>query len=339
MDGKCSPFCLTFFFYNRLFHLSDYNCGIILKEDGMQNLKQNRLNFINKLRSMIGPVHLTWKTLKDYGLLLAGALVQAFAMRLFLVPGLLVSGGISGAAQIVNHYVTFPLGVMIFLGNVPLFFLGWRFLGGSRFAIRTAFAVTSFSVLTDLLVLFIPGTGLTHDNVLNALFGGVLLGVGLGLVYLGQGTSGGSDILGRILNHRFGLSISQAYLITDTVVVLAGGFAFSWEKALYGLVVIYVSGIAAEMISEGSGIFRTVMIITEKSDEVTQIILEVLERGVTILSGKGGYTSNDRPVLYCVVTRGEVNQLKSLVKEIDPKAFMVIGVAHEALGEGFKPLK
>ena len=292
-----------------------------------------------KIKSIVGPIDLTWKTAQDYGLLLAGALVQAFAMRLFLVPGLLVSGGISGAAQIVNHYVTFPLGVMIFLGNVPLFILGWRFLGGSRFAIRTAFAVTSFSILTDLLVLFIPDTGLTHDNVLNALFGGVLLGIGLGLVYLGQGTSGGSDILGRILNHRFGLSISQAYLVTDTIVVLAGGFAFSWEKALYGMVVIYVSGIAAEMISEGSGVFRTVMIITDQSDAVKQVILEVLERGVTILSGKGGYTSSDRPVLYCVVTRGEVNQLKRLVKDIDPKAFMVIGTAHEALGEGFKPLK
>ena len=292
-----------------------------------------------KIKSIVGPVELSWKTAQDYGLLLAGALVQAFAMRLFLVPGLLVSGGISGAAQIVNHYVTFPLGVMIFLGNVPLFILGWRFLGGSRFAIRTAFAVTSFSILTDLLVLFLPATGLTQDNVLNALFGGVLLGIGLGLVYLGQGTSGGSDILGRILNHRFGLSISQAYLVTDTIVVLAGGFAFSWEKALYGMVVIYVSGIAAEMISEGSGVFRTVMIITEQSDAVKQVILEVLERGVTILSGKGGYTSSDRPVLYCVVTRGEVNQLKRLVKDIDPKAFMVIGTAHEALGEGFKPLK
>ncbi len=298
---------------------------------------QNRTLW-SRIRSSIGPIHFTWKTLQDYGLLMAGALVQAFAMRMFLVPGQLVSGGISGAAQIINHYVPFPLGVMIFLGNVPLFILGWRFLGGSRFAIRTAFAVTSFSILTDLLVLFIPDTGLTHDNVLNALFGGVLLGVGLGLVYLGQGTSGGSDILGRILNHRFGLSISQAYLITDTVVVLAGGFAFSWENALYGMVVIYVSGIAAEMISEGSSVFRTVMIITERSDEVKGIILEVLERGVTVLSGTGGFTSSDRPVLYCVVTRGEVNQLKQLVREIDPKAFMVIGVAHEALGEGFKPL-
>jgi uncharacterized membrane-anchored protein YitT (DUF2179 family) len=159
------------------------------------------------------------------------------------------------------------------------------------------------------------------------------------LVYRGQGTSGGSDILGRILNHRLGIGIAQAYLITDTIVVLAGGFAFSWEKALYGMVVIYVSGLAAEMVSEGSSVFRTAIIISEHSDKVTHEIMDVLERGVTILSGTGGYTSADRPVLYCVITRSEVNQLKELVREIDPKAFIVIGVAHEALGEGFKPLK
>jgi uncharacterized membrane-anchored protein YitT (DUF2179 family) len=199
-------------------------------------------------------------------------------------------------------------------------------------------AVTAFSILTDVLVLFLPVRGVTQDNVLNALFGGVLLGIGLGLVYRGQGTSGGSDILGRILNHRFGISISQSYLITDTIVVLAGGFAFSWENALYGMVVIYVSGIAAEMVSEGSSVFRTAIIITQETDKVTHAITDVLERGVTILAGTGGYTSAERPVLYCVITRSEVNQLKQLVKEIDSTAFMVIGVAHEALGEGFKPL-
>lgn len=292
-----------------------------------------------KLSSSLGKIEFTWKTAQEYGLILLGALIQAFAMRLFLVPGQLVSGGISGAAQIINHFVNFPIGVMVFIGNLPLFVLGWRFLGGPRFALRTAIAVAAFSIFTDSLVLFLPAAGMTHDNVLNALFGGVLLGVGLGLVYRGGGTSGGSDILGRILNHRLGISISQAYLITDTIVVLAGGFAFSWENALYGMVVIYVSGLAAEMVSEGQSIFRSAIIISEKSDAVKTEIMDVLERGVTILSGTGGYTGEDRPVLYCVITRSEVNQLKELVKEIDPKAFMVIGATHEAMGEGFKPLK
>lgn len=292
-----------------------------------------------RIRAAIGPFEFSWKTVREYLVVLLGALVQALALRLFLVPGQLVSGGISGAAQIIHYFAPIPIGLMVFVGNIPLFILGWRFLGGPRFALRTALAVGAFSLFTDLLVFLIPAQGMTQDNVLNALFGGVLLGVGLGLVYRGGGTSGGSDVLGRILNHRLGISISTAYLITDSIVVLAGGFAFSWEKALYGMVVIYVSGLAAEMVSEGSGIFRTAIIISQHHEKISSEIMTVLSRGVTVLSGRGAYTGTDKPVLYCVITRAEVNQLKQLVKDIDPQAFMVIGVTHEAMGEGFRPLK
>ncbi len=293
------------------------------------------------LKNYIGAAGLDFsrQSLRDYFFILAGALVQALAMRLFLVPGKLVSGGISGAAQLVNHYTSFPIGLMVFLGNLPLFLLGWRYLGGPRFVIRTALAIISFSFLTDALVWFIPVQGLTHDLVLNSLYGGLMLGAGLGLVYRGQGTSGGSDIIGRILNHRLGISISQAYLATDSIVVLAAGFVFGWEFALYGLVMIYVSGLAAEVAAEGSSVFRTAMIVTACPTEVAQQIMSEMERGVTFLSGRGAYTGKDRDVIYCVVNRAEVAVLKSLVKQIDPAAFMVIGIAHEALGEGFRPLK
>ncbi len=156
----------------------------------------------------------SWNTIKDYLYILAGTLVQAFAMRLFLIPGQLVSGGISGAAQLINYYTHWPIGLMVFIGNAPLFLLGWRHLGGPKFVFRTALAILSFSFFTDFLGLFISANGMTHDLVLTTLYGGLMLGIGLGLVYRGKGTSGGSDILGRILNHRFGISISQAYLMT-----------------------------------------------------------------------------------------------------------------------------
>lgn len=166
-----------------------------------------------------------------------------------------------------------------------------------------------------------------------------MLGVGLGLVYRGRGTSGGSDILGRILNHYKGMPTSQAYLITDALVVLASGLAFDWQHALYGLIVIYVSGISAELISEGVSIFRIALIVTNYPQEISDQIVEDLERGVTHLPGTGGFTGDPRTVLYCVLTRAEINLLKTIVSEIDPKAFMVIGQANEALGEGFRPLK
>lgn len=304
----------------------------------MQYSKSPRLSPLQMLRALFGPLDFSRKTVQEYGFVIVGAFVQALSMRLFLVPAQLVSGGVSGTAQIINHFTNWPIGLMVFIGNVPLFILGWQYLGGARFAKRTALAIALFSLFTDALVWFIPPEGVTTDLVLDCLYGGILLGIGLGLVYRGQGTSGGSDILGRILNHRLGISISQAYLITDTLVVLGGGFAFSWEKALYGLLVIYVSGLAAEAVSEGSGVFRTVLIITQNPEEVTHSIMTVLERGVTILPGTGAYTGAQRPVLYCVITRSEVNPLKELVREIDPRAFMVIGQAHEALGEGFRPL-
>jgi uncharacterized membrane-anchored protein YitT (DUF2179 family) len=216
--------------------------------------------------------------------------------------------------------------------------LGWRYLGGPRFAIRTAFAVLSFSILVDLLTPFLPVNGLTDDIVLNTLYGALVSGIGFGLVYRGRGTSGGSDILGRILNHKRGIPISQSYLITDALIIFLAGLSFSWENALYSLVMLYISGIAAEAITQGSNVVRTGLIVTAYPDAVKSKVLHGLGRGITEISGKGGYTGVERPVLYCVITRSEVTQLKTLVSEVDPTAFMVIGQAYEALGEGFHPL-
>ncbi len=228
---------------------------------------------------------------------------------------------------------------MVLIGNIPLFILGWRFLGGPRFVARTILSILAFSVFTDSLTFFLPAGGVTDDMVLNTLFGGLMLGIGLGIVYRGRGTSGGTDILGRILNRYTGMTISQAYMITDSIVVLGAGFVFGWTKALYGLVLIYVSGIAAEVALQGTNVIRTAMIVTTKTDTIAKQIMDDLGRGVTILSGKGGFSGEPREVIYCTVSRMEANRLKMLVHEIDPKAFMVIGQAQEALGEGFMPFK
>jgi uncharacterized membrane-anchored protein YitT (DUF2179 family) len=278
----------------------------------------------------------SWRSFQDYGFVLLGSFVQALAMRLFLVPSYLLSGGLSGLAQLINYYNGWPIGLMVLVGNLPLFFLGWRYLGGRRFAMRTLFAIITFSVFTDVLLYVIPEQGMTHDLVLASLYGGVVFGIGCGLVYRGKGTSGGSDIVGMVLYHRLGISITQAYMISEVLIILASGLVWGWELALYGMIVIYVGGLAAEMVSEGRGWLRTAIIITVEPDLVAQKIMSTLDRGVTMLSGKGAYTGNERPVLYCVLNRTEVNQVKEMVNDIDPHAFMVIGQAHEALGEGFK---
>lgn len=283
----------------------------------------------------------------DYLLIIASSLIQAISLRLFFIPADLASGGVSGISQLINHFTGWPIGLMVFIGNLPLFLLGWRFLGGTKFVMRTAVAIVTYSLFTDLL-LKIPAfvsysqillDDLQGDIFLNSLYGAIVSGVGYGMVYRARGTSGGSDILARILNNWRGISMTQSYLVVDTAVILSAGFVFGWKAALYAMIALYISGLVAETVLEGGGTVRTAMIITAKPDEVSQYVIDEMERGVTWLEGKGAYTGNSRPVLYCVINRAEVATLKAIVHEKDPEAFMVIGVAHEALGEGFKPLK
>jgi uncharacterized membrane-anchored protein YitT (DUF2179 family) len=288
-----------------------------------------------------------WINSRDYFLIALGAIIQAVSLRIFFVPAELASGGVSGIAQLISHFTGWPIGLMVLIGNVPLFILGWRFLGGRRFALRTAIAIVTYSLFTDLL-LKIPAfayysniliNDLKGDIFLNSLYGAIMSGIGYGLVYRARGTSGGSDILARILNKWRGVSMTQSYLMADTAVILSAGFIFGWKQALYAMITLYVSGLVSETVLEGGETVRAAMIVTAQPEEVSSRVIEELERGVTYLEGRGAYTGNSRPVLYCVVSRAEVSTLKTIVSEIDPEAFMVIGVAHEALGEGFRPLK
>ena len=294
---------------------------------------------MGKIKAFFSELDFGWRSIKDFLLIILGGLLQALALRTFLVPSLLVGGGISGLAQLFHYLWNLPIGAITLLGNIPLFIIGWRFLGGPRFAVRTILAVFSYTADSDILVELTGTAPITDDLLLNSLYGGILLGVGLGLVYLGQGTSGGTDILGRILNRRFGMSISLAYMVTDSFAVILAGFFFGWDRALYGLIMIYLSGVAADMISQGTNVIREALIITDKTEEVVNAISDVLGRGTTIIEAKGGYTQKDRPMIFCVVTAGEVIRLKTIVQETDPNAFMVVGHVNEALGEGFKPLK
>ena len=290
-----------------------------------------------------------WPNTRDYLIITLASLIQAVSLRIFFVPANLASGGVSGISQLINHFTGWPIGLMILIGNVPLFALGWRFLGGHRFALRTAVAIVTYSLFTDLLLklpFFAPNgaasiliNDLKGDIFLNSLYGAIISGIGYGLVYRARGTSGGSDILARILNKWRGISMTQSYLLVDTAVILAAGFVFGWKQALYSMITLYISGLVSETVLEGGGTVRTAMIVTNNPEDVSARVIEELERGVTYLEGRGAFTGNSRPVLYCVVSRAEVATLKTIVHESDPDAFMVIGVAHEALGEGFRPLK
>jgi uncharacterized membrane-anchored protein YitT (DUF2179 family) len=284
--------------------------------------------------------HQPWLPLaRDYALISVGVILQALSMVLFYIPGNLAAGGVSGIAQLIGNFTGWPVGTLYIALNVPLLVLGWKYLGGRRFLTRTIFAVLGYSLAMDLLTVVLPSGGLTADSILNALYGGVIGGVGVGLVLRGQGTTGGTDILVRLLNIWRGIPYSQTYIATDVFVVFAAGLSFGWELALYAVVALYVGGLAAEFAAEGVRTTRTILIITTNPQPVAQRVLDELQRGVTMWQGTGMYSGQERQILLCAVSRAEVNPIKAIVHEADPQAFVVIGEAYEAFGEGFKPLR
>lgn len=294
----------------------------------------NRLNKWRKNPRVGQAAEFGW----DYFLILVGSAILAVSMHLFFIPNQLVAGGLSGTAQIINSFTGWPIGTLTFVLNIPLFILGWRYLGGRRFLARTVIASFLFSVILDGLELVWPDVHLTDDLALNALYGGVTAGVGVGLLFRARATSGGTDILARILEKRLGMPLSQAYLYTDGLVVFVAGLAFGWERALYAVIGLYVGGVVTEVTVNGSNIMRVATIITAKPDAVAARILAEMERGVTEWTGKGMYTGQERHVLLCAVSRAEIVPLKSIIHEADPEAFVIIGKAQEVLGEGFRSL-
>ena len=281
----------------------------------------------------------TKESLRDFLVIAFGCLVQAVGMVVFMVPANLISGGITGLAQVINHLTGWPIGVLTLLGNIPIMILGWRYLGKLQFAVRTVAAIFLFSLFTDLIYFIFPNPALTDDIFLNTVFGAVIMGLGFGIVYLGGGTSGGTDIIVRILNQRLGVSITAAYMVSDTLSILLGALIFGWKLGLYAIIVVYISGKAAEVISEGNSSFRQAYIISDAYEKIARAILEDMDHGVTILHGEGGYSGKRKEVLYCVINRSEVNALKRLVAQADPDAFVIMAQANEVLGEGFRKNK
>ncbi len=279
---------------------------------------------------------MSWSRLRDLLYLTTGAWLLGLAMALFLIPGELAAGGVSGLALVIHAYTRWPVGLLSFLFNLPLFWLGWRYLGGPRFAWRTVYVVVSFSLAVDAFTYAFRVSPPTDDLVLQALYGGVLTGIAAGLIYRGKGTSGGTDILARIVARRWHVPMAQSYLASDTLVLLAAGATFGWEKALYALMALYVAGLVADGVYQGIQVSRTVWIVSEKPEAIARMILQELNRGATVFQARGAYTGHPRQVVFCVLSRSEVPQLKARVREIDPKAFVVIGQALEVVGEGFR---
>jgi len=275
---------------------------------------------------------LDWRsTLQSSLLLTVGALLLAVNVDLFLAPSTISPGGVSGSAILINHFTRWPIGLTMLVLNVPLLGLGFRYLGRFQFLSKTLYVVLLYNLGADILKPWLP-SGVTHDLVLNALFGGILGGVATGLVYRGGGTSAGSGIISRVLQMRTGVPLSQMYLITDSSIIFVSGLVFGWDRALYSLVTLFIWGLATDYVLEGPSVVRTVFIVTDKAREVSQALLNRLQLGVTAWTGQGMFTESQRTILFCTVNRPDVNAVRAILDEVDPEAFVVIGHGHQASG-------
>jgi uncharacterized membrane-anchored protein YitT (DUF2179 family) len=284
-----------------------------------------------------------WRSTRRFLLLFIGVMISALGYSLFQVPFNLAAGGVSGISIIIAEFTGWRIGAMILLMNVPLWFLGYHYLGGWRFLWRTIAAVVIFSAAIDLFNGYLPQLldefPITDDILLSALYGGIIGGIGGGLVYRAGGTMGGTSIVGRILQLKTGTPLSQIYFYTDGLIILVAGLVFGWEVALYALLTLFLNGLASDYTLEGPSSVRTATIITDRPDKVARALIDGLGRGVSQWEITGAYTGQSHTMLLCTVYRPQVNELKELVAESDREAFVTIGTAHQALGFGFSPLR
>jgi uncharacterized membrane-anchored protein YitT (DUF2179 family) len=265
-------------------------------------------------------------------LILAGAAFVSVGLEIFLVPNHVIDGGITGISIILSHLTGLNLGVLLFTLNLPFFFLGYKQIG-KTFAISTLIGVVAMSVGTNLLH---PVPGLTKDPLLAAVFGGIILGAGVGMVIRYGGSLDGTEILAILFNKRIPLSVGQTVMFFNLFILGSAGFVFGWDRAMYSLMAYFIAFKTIDITIEGFNETKSVWIISDYPEELGKVILYRLGRGVTYLSGEGAYTGDAKKVIFCVISRLEEAKLKSIVEEIDPQAFLAIGNIHDIQGGRFK---
>lgn len=287
---------------------------------------------------------------QDYTYITVGSLIMAVGFVFFITPYRIVPGGLFGIG-IVVHYLTqgmfswapegFPIGVFNLLVNIPLTFLGIKLLG-PRFGIKTVVGFVLSSVFMDAITYMReePLAPLVEDVLLSCIFGAVLIGVGIGLIFKSRATSGGSDIIAMIWAKYSNIPLGTLVIYVDSVIVLFGLFAFQdWQIPLYSLLVIYISGKAIDLTLEGVSYNKALFIVSNQHELIKRKILDDLERGGTVFHGKGLYTNDEKQIIYTVISRREVAILERFISDVDPEAFITVMDVREILGEGFQNLK
>ena len=266
----------------------------------------------------------------EYAQIIVGTAITAAGINGFYAPNHIADGGVSGIGIILEFLLHIPIWLTLAVINLPLLWLSHHLWGG-RVGVRTVVGTLMLSAWVGLLH-FRP---FSHDVLLAAIYGGILSGVGLGLVFRARGTTGGTDVVARFASHVLPVSMGQAMMAIDFFVIAGFGVTFDPTKAMYSLIALFISARAIDLVQEGTPFARAFTIVTVHPDAVSERILTEIGRGVTRLGGQGAYTGEMRSILYVVVLRSEVTRVKSLIYEVDPKAFLSVSAVHEVVGEGF----
>jgi len=267
------------------------------------------------------------------GVILLGGVISGISFNAFIMPHKLLSGGISGIALITNYLTGINPGVLIFALNIPIFILGYKFID-KEFIILSLIGMTSFSFFIDYFS-FLREMYLVDDIMLSSIYGGILNGIGMGIVFRNRASQGGIDIIAVIVKKYFSFNLGSTSLIINLIIITTASFIYGLKPALYTLIAIYVASQVLDKVLQGFDIRKQVIIISEKEDEVVKEILKKLHRGVTYLEGEGAFTGSKKKVIYCIVTLNQLAKLKQIVREIDPNAFMAVSDTAEVLGRGF----
>ncbi|EGK08907.1 protein of hypothetical function DUF161 [Desmospora sp. 8437] len=270
--------------------------------------------------------------LKRVVMILVGATLVAVGLEIFLAPNQVIDGGITGISMIFSYLSGAKLGIFLFLLNLPFFFLGYKQIG-KTFALSTLFGVAVLSVGTALLH---PVEPLTDDPLLAAVFGGVILGIGVGLVIRYGGSLDGTEILAILFNKKLPFSVGETVMVMNLFILGSAGFVFGWDHAMYSLMAYFIAFKMMDLTIDGFESTKSVWIISDQHREIGNALLRRLGRGVTYLHGEGGYSGDEKKVIFCIVTRLEEAKLKSIVDEIDPEAFLAFGDIHDVKGGHFK---
>ena len=265
-------------------------------------------------------------------LITLGAVIAAFALEEFLVPNAIFDGGVTGISMILAHYIPVKLGVLVVLINIPFVLLGVRAMG-KLFAVKVIYAVTLFSVMTAV---FEPLVNATSDTILAVVFGGIFLGVGVGLVLRGGSCLDGTEIVAILVNRKFSFSVGQIILLINVVIYFVAGLVFGLDRGMYSLIMYFITSRVIDIVEVGLDTTKSVMIVTENGQELADLIYQRLGRTVTFMEGKGYVSSQKKQVLYCVVTRAEIFELKAIIGSVDGSTFTTITEVSEIVGRHIK---